>query len=231
MQVESRQVSFLDNMAKCAVPIKPTDVGDRRAGVQRGNGRRIGGFAARHAPSDRGGLYSVGRASWGRGLSSSPGKGRRRGRRLPAIHSQFHISAPQPRPNGTATNRDAPPERTRTRTVFLFSPRAATIASRTSAGVADRLAADFEDDVAFLEAALGSRAAALDLGHDDAFLAGAGDAVGRRNRHAEPSELRAALRTRPRSFVDRGARFALVRQFAERQVDGLFLALLHARSA
>src|SRR5690349_8885322 len=45
-------------------------------------------------------------------------------------------------------------------------------------GAGDHLAGDFENDVAFLEAALGGRALRIDLGYHDAFLAGAGDAVG-----------------------------------------------------
>src|SRR5262249_6547608 len=48
-----------------------------------------------------------------------------------------------------------------------------------------RLAGDLENDVAFLEAALGSRALRIDLGHHDTFLAGAGDAVGWSHGHAE----------------------------------------------
>src|SRR5262249_38056610 len=52
-------------------------------------------------------------------------------------------------------------------------------------GTCDRLAGDLENDVAFLEAALGGRALRIDLGHDDAFLAGAGDAVGGSNRQTE----------------------------------------------
>src|SRR4051812_39594357 len=49
------------------------------------------------------------------------------------------------------------------------------------ARAADALAADLEDDVAFLEAALGRRALRIDLGDDDAVLAGAGHRVGGRN--------------------------------------------------
>src|SRR2546429_6260362 len=62
------------------------------------------------------------------------------------------------------------------------------VASRSRDGVADvvgagnGLAADFEDDVAFLEAAFSRSALRIDFGHHDAFLAGTGDAIGGRNR-------------------------------------------------
>src|SRR5216117_3697272 len=46
------------------------------------------------------------------------------------------------------------------------------------AGGADALAGDFENDVAFLEAALSRRALRVDLGNYDAFPACAGHAVG-----------------------------------------------------
>ena len=103
----------------------------------------------------------------------------------------------QPLASGTATKRDEPPLFTRIRTLFLLSVRAALIASRTSPALATRLAGDFEDDVAFLEAALGCRALRIDVGDHDAFLAGAGHAVGGRNRQAELRHVGAALRRGP----------------------------------
>jgi len=42
MQVESQQVSSWDNMASCAVSIKPTGVGDCHAGAKRETGGELG---------------------------------------------------------------------------------------------------------------------------------------------------------------------------------------------
>src|ERR1700692_751999 len=47
-------------------------------------------------------------------------------------------------------------------------------------GVGDALPGDFEDHIAFLEAAIGRRTVRIYLGHHDAVPAGAGDAVGGR---------------------------------------------------
>src|SRR5579871_988599 len=48
------------------------------------------------------------------------------------------------------------------------------------ADVGNALAGDFQNDVAFLETAFGSRALRVDVGHHHAFLAGTGNAIGRR---------------------------------------------------
>src|ERR1700676_5557566 len=52
-------------------------------------------------------------------------------------------------------------------------------------GIGDALAGNFENHVAFLEAAFGGRTLRVDLGHHDAILTGTGDAVGWGHRHAE----------------------------------------------
>src|SRR5262249_40817612 len=88
------------------------------------------------------------------------------------------------------------------------------------------LAADFENDVAFLEATLSRRTARIDFGDDDAFLAGAGDAVGGRNRHAELRYVGSAGGLAA-VLVEVGLGLNRVRQLAERQVDDLVLALVH----
>src|SRR5262249_42078815 len=63
------------------------------------------------------------------------GRGRRRGRQMPAALFISQAPGPQPLARGTATKRDWPPLFTRLRTLFLLSSRAALIASRTSPAV------------------------------------------------------------------------------------------------
>ena len=78
-----------------------------------------------------------------------------------------------------------PPLLTRIRTLFLLSDARGVDRFAHVSGIGDVLSGDFENHVAFLEATLGRRTLRIDLGDDDAFLAGAGDAVGGRDRHAE----------------------------------------------
>jgi hypothetical protein len=59
MQGESQQCSFLDNMAKCAVPIKPTCVGDRRARGKKETGGELGASPpVTHLPTEGGSIPS-----------------------------------------------------------------------------------------------------------------------------------------------------------------------------
>jgi hypothetical protein len=59
MQGESRQCSFLDNMAKCAVRIKPTGVGNRRAGGEKETGGELGAPPpVTHLPTEGGSIPS-----------------------------------------------------------------------------------------------------------------------------------------------------------------------------
>src|SRR5207237_8780497 len=93
--------------------------------------------------------------------------------------------------------------------------------------VGDSLAADLENDVAFLEATLGRRALRVDLGNDDAFLAGTGDAVGRRDDQAQLRYVGAARdRATLIAIVLVGLGLHLIRQLAERAVHLAVLALL-----
>src|SRR5436190_12967491 len=87
------------------------------------------------------------------------------------------------------------------------------------------LAADFEDDVAFLEAAFGRSTLRIDFGHHDAILAGAGHSVGRSNGHAELRHV-GALGCLALVLVEIGLGLNRVRQLAERQIDDLVLALV-----
>jgi hypothetical protein len=55
MQAESQLVSFLHNMASCAVPIKPTGVGCCRAGEKRETGGELGASPpVTHLPTEGG---------------------------------------------------------------------------------------------------------------------------------------------------------------------------------
>ena len=57
MQAESQLVSFLHNMASCAVSIKPTDVGGRRAGMKRETGGELGASPpVTHLPTEGGSI-------------------------------------------------------------------------------------------------------------------------------------------------------------------------------
>src|SRR6185369_11064291 len=94
------------------------------------------------------------------------------------------------------------------------------------AGGADALAGDFENDVAFLEAALSRRALRVDLGYHDAFPACAGHAVGRGNRQAELRHAGSLAQATLVFLVGVGLGLNRVRQLAEREVDDLVLALL-----
>ena len=67
--------------------------------------------------------------------------------------------------------------------------------------------------------------AAAVFGHHDAVLAGAGDAVGRRDGHAELRHVGAAGGLAA-VVAGVGLGFNRVRQLAERQVDDLVLALV-----
>src|SRR5262249_51891424 len=60
------------------------------------------------------------------------------------------------------------------------------------AGIGNALACDLENDVAFLEAPLGRCTLRVDLGDDDAFLAGTGNTGCGRNRQAELRHVDAA---------------------------------------
>src|SRR5579864_9371962 len=51
--------------------------------------------------------------------------------------------------------------------------------------IGDAFSADFQNDIAFLEATFGCRALRIDLGYHDALLAGAGHAIGRSKRKPE----------------------------------------------
>src|SRR5438270_10488475 len=62
------------------------------------------------------------------------------------------------------------------------------------AGGAHALAADFENHVTFLEAAFGRGTLRIDLGDHDAVLAGTGDGVRGRHRHAELRHVGALAR-------------------------------------
>src|SRR5581483_2123494 len=93
-------------------------------------------------------------------------------------------------------------------------------------GTRDYLAGNFENDVAFLEAALGGRALGIDLGHDDAFLAGAGDAIGGSHRQPKPGHIGAARLLALVVVVVIGLGLDRVRQRAQRQVDDLVRALV-----
>ena len=126
----------------------------------------------------------------------------------------------QARPSRNATNFVPSPDFTRISTVRLPSfcascDRAADVGRR-----GDLAARDLQDHVAGLEAVLGGDAVGLDIGDDHAVVAAARDLAGRRERQAEPRHVETALL----AALGRGARLALVRQFAERHRDGLLLA-------
>src|SRR5258708_28453980 len=63
------------------------------------------------------------------------------------------------------------------------------------AGIGDALSSDFQNYVAFLEATLCRRTLRIDLGDDNAILAGAGNAVGGRQRQTELRYVGAAGRS------------------------------------
>src|SRR5881396_321948 len=94
------------------------------------------------------------------------------------------------------------------------------------AGAGDALAGDLKNDVAFLEAAFGCRALRVDLGDHDAFLAGAGHAIGGGNRQAEFRHAGSLGQATLVFLVGVGLGLDRIRQLAEREVDDLVLALL-----
>src|SRR5258705_1296562 len=93
-------------------------------------------------------------------------------------------------------------------------------------GRGDALSGDFENHVAFLEATLGRRTLRIDLGDHDTVLAGAGNAVGGRQRQAELRHVGTAGRAAFIAVVVVGLGFHRVRQLAEGKVDDLVLALV-----
>ena len=101
--------------------------------------------------------------------------------------------------------------------VLRFGDRSAHIV-----GLADAAARDLHDHVTSAEAVLGGDAVGLDVGHDHALVAAAGDLTGRREREPEPRDFepRRLLGIALRSSPD----LALVRQFAERERQLHFLA-------
>src|SRR6476646_10088056 len=94
------------------------------------------------------------------------------------------------------------------------------------AGAGHVLAGNLKNDVAFLEAAFRRRALRVDLGDHDAFLAGAGHAVGGGNRQAKLRHAGALAQATLVFLVGVGLGLDRVRQLAEREVDDLVLALL-----
>src|SRR6478735_2307634 len=94
------------------------------------------------------------------------------------------------------------------------------------AGIGDVLPGYFENDVAFLEAAFGRRALRVDLGDDDAVFAGAGDAIGGSNRHAELRHVGSLASAALVAVVGIGLGLDRVRQLAEREIDDLVLTLV-----
>src|SRR5579871_6265218 len=88
------------------------------------------------------------------------------------------------------------------------------------ARVADRLAADVENNGADLEAGIGGGTVRLDRGDDHALAAGTGDR--RSRRHAQAEMRHAVLRRR---HLLPGIGPSLVRHGAERHRDGLRLAV------
>src|SRR5664279_5206110 len=93
-------------------------------------------------------------------------------------------------------------------------------------GIGYVLSRDFENDVAFLEATLGRSTLRVNLGDDDAFLAGTGNAVGGCYRQAELRHIGSAGGAALVLIVIVGLGFNRVRQLAKRQVDHLVLALV-----
>src|SRR5262245_61568661 len=82
-------------------------------------------------------------------------------------------------------------------------------------GTGDDLAADGENDVADLEAALGGRPLRIDTRHRDTDRAGASDAVGRRETKAELADV--SIRNLTLLRLAAHGRLLLVRQFAEHE--------------
>src|SRR5215467_11956273 len=125
----------------------------------------------------------------------------------------------------------AEPQRNELRRVARFHPhqnRTLAVLLRVLEGTADvgrignLLAADLENDVAGLDALVGSNPIGIDLGHHHAFGTATGDLAGRYDRESEPRYV-GALRTG--GIRRRGRpRLALVRQFTERDGEGLLLA-------
>src|SRR5215470_4942933 len=125
----------------------------------------------------------------------------------------------------------AEPQRNELRRVARFHPHqngALAVLLRVLEGTADvgrignLLAADLENDVAGLDALVGSNPIGIDLGHHHAFGAATGDLAGGYDREAEPRYI-GALRTG--GIRRRGRpRLALVGQFTERDGEGLLLA-------
>src|SRR6266404_2396973 len=125
----------------------------------------------------------------------------------------------------------AEPQRNELRRVARFHPhqnRTLAVLLRVLEGTADvgrignLLAADLENDVAGLDALVGSNPIGIDLGHHHAFGTATGDLAGRYDREAEPRYVGAL---RPGGIRHRGRpRLALVGQFTERDGEGLLLA-------
>jgi len=90
---------------------------------------------------------------------------------------------------------------------------------------------DFENDVAFLEATLGCSALRIDLGDDDAILAGRpATLLAGRKASGRASARRCPLVAPPLSlFVVVGLGFDRIRQLPKRQVDGPCPGLYEAR--
>src|ERR1700722_1440355 len=59
-------------------------------------------------------------------------------------------------------------------------------------GIGNALSRNLENHVTFLEPTLGRRTLRIDLGHNHAFLAGTGHAVGWRERQAKPRHVGSA---------------------------------------
>src|SRR5262249_48653994 len=89
-----------------------------------------------------------------------------------------------------------------------------------------RLSGDLENDVAFLEAALGCGALWIDFGNHDTFLAGAGHAVGRRDGQTQLRNIGAAGHAATVAIVIVSLGFDGIRQLAQCEVDDLVLALV-----
>src|ERR1700723_448834 len=92
-------------------------------------------------------------------------------------------------------------------------------------GIGHVLSRYFQNDVSFLEAAFGRSTLRIDLGDNDAFLAGAGNAVGGCYRQAELRHIGPRGGAYHVLIVIVGLGFNRIGQLAKRQIDHLVLAL------
>src|SRR5579885_349831 len=172
----------------------------------------LSGYIAESLQKSRAGSFSASRPGGTGGRRGATGRRRECPRGLTLLHRQGHeavsITAFQTEKNDAFA-------------VLLGGDESISDVRRRR----NMLAACIEDHVTGPNAALGSGAGVVDIGNHHAFLAGAGNILGRGEFETEPRQVRAI--TEVLTVARAGIVCTAIRKFRERNAEVLFLAVTH----